>query len=44
MKNDSFEDWRGLGKPITIKNVSKSVILGILKNGNISDLKPVNIE
>ncbi|CAI6372314.1 unnamed protein product [Macrosiphum euphorbiae] len=102
-KNDSFEDWRGLGKPITTKNVSclvtndlnnvpnnlitdienhyivnetvgksekktksnkksnylekdptvlfyndrsktKSVILGILKNGNISDLKPVNIE
>jgi len=31
MKNDSFEDWRVFGKPITIKNVSKSVILGILK-------------
>ncbi|KAL5237753.1 hypothetical protein ACI65C_005163 [Semiaphis heraclei] len=100
-KNDSFEDWRGLGKPITIKNVSccvtndlnnvpnnlitdfkkhinetvgktektikskkksnylekdptvlfyndrsktKSVTLGILKNGNISDLNPVNID
>jgi len=101
-KNDSFEDWRGLGNPITIKNIScfvtndlnnvpnnlitdienhyiinkpvgkpekktknnrkcnyletdptvvfyndrsktRSLILGILKNGNVSDFKPVNI-
>lgn len=40
-KNDSFEDWRGLGKPITNKNVSCWVTnnLNNVPNNLITDIE-----
>jgi len=40
-KNDSFEDWRGLGKPITIKNISCCVTndLNDVPNNLITDIE-----